>query len=168
MKVRLSVKELRNYFERRNQFTVIFNSENQEWYWVADPLKIRMVFSKVKVLENPNIVSWTFDPNVAMSFYYSRTPPCYLYTAEIEKSDILAVFSPETEREVLQYESAKNIREITEDELGEVCKQCDDYQRLKDCIAGVSELIKLPDSIAQMNSLLKNLKDKIHIKIKET
>lgn len=55
MKVRLSVKELRNYFERRNQFTVIFNSENQEWYWVADPLKIRMVFSKVKVLENPNI-----------------------------------------------------------------------------------------------------------------
>ena len=56
MKVRLSVKELRNYFERRNQFTVIFNSENQEWYWVADPLKIRMVFSKVKVLENPNIV----------------------------------------------------------------------------------------------------------------
>lgn len=43
MKVRLSVKELRNYFERRNQFTVIFNSENQEWYWVADPLKIRMV-----------------------------------------------------------------------------------------------------------------------------
>lgn len=92
----------------------------------------------------------------------------YLYTAEIEKSDILAVFSPETEREVLQYESAKNIREITEDELGEVCKQCDDYQRLKDCIAGVSELIKLPDSIAQMNSLLKNLKDKIHIKIKET
>jgi hypothetical protein len=103
-----------------------------------------------------------------MSFYYSRTPPCYLYTAEIEKSDILAVFSPETEREVLQYESAKNIREITEDELGEVCKQCDDYQRLKDCIAGVSELIKLPDSIAQMNSLLKNLKDKIHIKIKET
>lgn len=113
-------------------------------------------------------LSWTFDPNVAMSFYYSRTPPCYLYTAEIEKSDILAVFSPETEREVLQYESAKNIREITEDELGEVCKQCDDYQRLKDCIAGVSELIKLPDSIAQMNSLLKNLKDKIHIKIKET
>ena len=104
-------------------------------------------------------LSWTFDPNVAMSFYYSRTPPCYLYTAEIEKSDILAVFSPETEREVLQYESAKNIREITEDELGEVCKQCDDYQRLKDCIAGVSELIKLPDSIAQMNSLLKNLKD---------
>ena len=56
MKVRLSVKELRNYFERRNQFTVIFTSENQEWYWVADPLKIRMVFSKVKVLENPNIV----------------------------------------------------------------------------------------------------------------
>lgn len=56
MKVRLSVKELRNYFERRNKFTVIFNSENQEWYWVADPLKIRMVFSKVKVLENPNIV----------------------------------------------------------------------------------------------------------------
>ncbi len=56
MKVRLPVKELRNYFERRNQFTVIFNSENQEWYWVADPLKIRMVFSKVKVLENPNIV----------------------------------------------------------------------------------------------------------------
>ena len=56
MNVRLSVKELRNYFERRNQFTVIFNSENQEWYWVADPIKIRMVFSKVKVLENPNIV----------------------------------------------------------------------------------------------------------------
>ena len=78
------------------------------------------------------------------------------------------MFSPETEREVLQYESAKNIREITEDELGEVCKQCDDYQRLKDCIAGVSELIELPDTIAQINSLLKNLKDKIHIIIKET
>ena len=44
MKKRVSVRELKEYCSRNKPQQVLFCTENQEWYRVADPCKLRLSF----------------------------------------------------------------------------------------------------------------------------
>lgn len=56
MKKRVSVRELKEYCSRNKPQQVLFCTENQEWYRVADPCKIRLSFPIMLICENPNLI----------------------------------------------------------------------------------------------------------------
>lgn len=56
MKKRVSVKELKEYCERNKPKQVTYYSENQDWYCVSDPCKLRMHFPIMLICENPSLI----------------------------------------------------------------------------------------------------------------
>lgn len=56
MKKKLSIKEFQAYITSHTLSEISFWSENQEWYTVADPLKIKMIFPIILIGENPNVI----------------------------------------------------------------------------------------------------------------
>lgn len=56
MKKRVSVKELKEYYELHKPQQISFYTENQSWYRVSDPCKIRMSFPIMLIRENPNLI----------------------------------------------------------------------------------------------------------------
>lgn len=56
MKKRVSVKELRDYYAKNKPKEISFVTENQPWYRVSDPCKVRCTFPVMMIYENPNLV----------------------------------------------------------------------------------------------------------------
>lgn len=56
MKKTVSIKELREYYECNKPQSVQFYTENQKWYRVSDPCKVRMSFPIMLIYENPNLI----------------------------------------------------------------------------------------------------------------
>ncbi len=56
MRKRVSVKELKEYCERNKPKQVTYYSENQDWYRVSDPCKLRMHFPIMLICENPSLI----------------------------------------------------------------------------------------------------------------
>lgn len=56
MRKQVSVKELREYCERNKPHQITYYSENQTWYRVSDPCKLRMHFPIMLICENPNLI----------------------------------------------------------------------------------------------------------------
>lgn len=56
MKKRVSIKEFKEYCEDHKPNCISFLTENQRWYRVADPCEIKMSFSIILILENPNLI----------------------------------------------------------------------------------------------------------------
>lgn len=56
MRKQVSVKELKEYCERNKPHQITYYSENQNWYRVSDPCKLRMRFPIMLVCENPNLI----------------------------------------------------------------------------------------------------------------
>jgi len=54
MKKRVSVRELKEYFEKNQPHQISYCSENQDWFHVSDPCKIGMRFQIMLICENPN------------------------------------------------------------------------------------------------------------------
>lgn len=50
------IKEFKEYFSKQKISEISFWSENQEWYSVADPCKLRLTFTNMLIYENPNII----------------------------------------------------------------------------------------------------------------
>lgn len=68
--------------------------------------------------------SWTIDPNIAMCYYRTRTEgnrmACTIYSARILKNDIIAYVSPDSECEVIQYDSVYDVKPISPDVLDSI------------------------------------------------
>lgn len=56
MKKQVSVKELKEYYEMKKPRQVTYYSENQDWYCVSDPCKLRMHFPIMLICENPSLI----------------------------------------------------------------------------------------------------------------
>lgn len=56
MKKNVSVKELRDYCSRHRPQQILFCTENQPWYRVADPCKLKLSFPIMLIYENPNLI----------------------------------------------------------------------------------------------------------------
>lgn len=56
MKKVVSIRELQEYFSRNRVSSVLFYTENQQWYRTSDPCKIRMSFPIMLIHENPNLI----------------------------------------------------------------------------------------------------------------
>lgn len=56
MKKKLSVRELRDYYARNKPKEISFVTENQPWYRVSDPCKVKCTFPVMMICENPNFV----------------------------------------------------------------------------------------------------------------
>ena len=56
MKKKVTVRELIDYYSRNKPKEISFSTENQPWYRVADPCKIKCTFPIMMIFENPNIV----------------------------------------------------------------------------------------------------------------
>lgn len=67
MKKIISVKEFKEYCETNKPHSIIFYTENQKWYRVSDPCKIKMSFSIMLICENPNLICLKSGANT-MSF----------------------------------------------------------------------------------------------------
>ena len=63
MKKRISVRELREYCSKNKPQQVFFCTENQEWYRVADPCKLRLTFPIMLICENPNLICLKSETN---------------------------------------------------------------------------------------------------------
>lgn len=53
---KVSVSELRDYFEKHMPNRIIFTSENQLWYDAITPCKVELIFSTVRVSLNPALL----------------------------------------------------------------------------------------------------------------
>lgn len=53
---KVSVSELRDYFEKHRPKQIIFTSENQSWYDAAAPCKVELIFSTARVSLNPALL----------------------------------------------------------------------------------------------------------------
>lgn len=56
MKKIISVKEFKDYCEKNKPHSIIYQTENQKWYRVSDPCKVRMSFKIMLIYENPNLI----------------------------------------------------------------------------------------------------------------
>lgn len=56
MKKTMSVGEFKSYCEANRPQYILFYTENQSWYCVSDPCKIKMSFPIMLICENPNII----------------------------------------------------------------------------------------------------------------
>lgn len=56
MKKKVSVEGLKEYCEKNRPKQITYYSENQDWYCVSDPFKIRMHFKIMLICENPNLI----------------------------------------------------------------------------------------------------------------
>lgn len=56
MKKRVTIREMKDYFSENKPREISFVSENQPWYKVSDPCKIRCTFPTILISENPNLV----------------------------------------------------------------------------------------------------------------
>lgn len=53
----MTIREFKKYIESKAHISkIVFWTENQEWYTVANPCKIRMDFTDILVYENPNVI----------------------------------------------------------------------------------------------------------------
>lgn len=50
------IREFKEYFLKQKVSEISFWTENQEWYSVADPCKLRLAFTNMLIYENPNII----------------------------------------------------------------------------------------------------------------
>lgn len=56
MKKTVTVGELKSYCSQNKPKEISFLSENQPWYRVSDPCKVRCTFPIMLIYENPNLV----------------------------------------------------------------------------------------------------------------
>jgi hypothetical protein len=56
MKKKMLVRELKEYCSKHKLNGVLFDSYNQDWYHVSNPVKIKMCFSIMLIYENPNLI----------------------------------------------------------------------------------------------------------------
>ncbi len=87
--------------------------------------------TKTPLLQVENIrseLSWSINPNIVKGYYElhrSVDGAAFIYSGNIAKKDILAVFL--TDGEILQYKSVKNVRPITPLRLNELGQQYDGH-----------------------------------------
>lgn len=56
MKQVINIGELKEYCENHRPHRIILYTENQPWYSVANPCKVRMEFSDINIAVSPNLV----------------------------------------------------------------------------------------------------------------
>lgn len=56
MKKKMSVGELKRYYENRRPKQILFCTANQAWHKVDDPMKIAMSFTSMAMACNPNVI----------------------------------------------------------------------------------------------------------------
>lgn len=56
MKKIINIKEFKDYYDENKPHLIIYQSENQKWYRVSDPCKIKMSFPNMLICENPNLI----------------------------------------------------------------------------------------------------------------
>lgn len=56
MKQKMTVRELKKYYDVHQPKRISFLTENQPWYNIADPCKVDCAFSAMMICENPNMV----------------------------------------------------------------------------------------------------------------
>lgn len=64
MKKRVSMRELKEYCSQNKPQQVLFCTEDQEWYCVADPCKLRLSFPIMLICENPNLICLKSETNI--------------------------------------------------------------------------------------------------------
>ena len=94
MKKRVSVRELKEYCSRNKPQQVLFCTENQEWYRVADPCKIRLSFPIMLICENPNIVCLKSGNN---TFSIDRVKEVRIDTESSVLGTVITVFCGNTD-----------------------------------------------------------------------
>lgn len=57
----LSVREFKEYCDKHNPRCFIYDTDNQKWSKVEDTLRIKLVFDKIKINFNPNIIYLSSD-----------------------------------------------------------------------------------------------------------
>lgn len=67
MKKKISVRELKSYYEKHKPNCIYYQTENQDWYRTSDPCKIKMSFPVMLIFENPNLICLKSSGNT-MSF----------------------------------------------------------------------------------------------------
>lgn len=56
MKKMVTMRELKEYCAKNKPHCVWYHTENQEWYKVSDPCKVRLSFPIMLICENPNLI----------------------------------------------------------------------------------------------------------------
>lgn len=56
MAQQMSLWELKKYYERSKPKQITYYTEDQDWYWVLDPCKLRLHFDTITVLCDTNMV----------------------------------------------------------------------------------------------------------------
>lgn len=87
-------------------------------------------------------LSWSTNPNVVKRFFHIKRSVdghAYLYQGEIAAKDILCYFS-EIEDELVQYDSVRNIRYISDFELQRACDRYNSFQNVKGILDALSAL----------------------------
>lgn len=67
MKKKISVRELRSYYEKHKPSCICYQTENQDRYRASDPCKLKMSFPVMLIFENPNLICLKSSGNT-MSF----------------------------------------------------------------------------------------------------
>lgn len=83
MKEEMSTGEFKRYLDRHKPKKIVYSTENQDWYRVADPCKVEMVFTIMLISEAPNIITMRNGLNDTM--YLDRVK----YIEVDEKSSVL-------------------------------------------------------------------------------
>jgi len=96
MKKTMSVRELKEYCDRNKPKEVLFSSDNQPWYKVADPCKIKFSFSIMLIFENPNLICLKSDTN---TLSFDRVKFVEINTELTVLGTVLTVFCGECEYE---------------------------------------------------------------------
>lgn len=85
----MTVREFKGYIESKAHIDkVVFWTENQEGYNVANPCKIRMAFSDILVYENPNAVCLRDRSN---NITFDRVSEIYLDSKSSALGDVVTV-----------------------------------------------------------------------------
>lgn len=56
MKKTVTVRELKEYYEKHQANKITFCTKNQEWYYVCDPCSFTLTFPVMVIFENPNAI----------------------------------------------------------------------------------------------------------------
>lgn len=56
MKKTMSIQEFKDYCKNKKLRSILYTTENQNWYSIATPCKMELSFSTMLIAENPNVI----------------------------------------------------------------------------------------------------------------
>lgn len=59
----MSVSEFKDYCNNKKLRYILYTTENQSWYSVADPCNVELSFTTMLIVENPNVICLKFGGN---------------------------------------------------------------------------------------------------------